>query len=55
MKSTRCLWRSTVRALSNTAKRSPAGHNMLRVSGARVEIDFYACDSLVPTETYRLV
>ncbi|MBR0505525.1 MAG: metallophosphoesterase, partial [Kiritimatiellae bacterium] len=32
-----------------------AGHYMLRVSGARVEIDFYACDSLAPAETYRLV
>ena len=32
-----------------------AGHYMLRVSAARVEIDFYACDSVVPTETYRLV
>ena len=31
-----------------------AGHYMLRVSGARVEIDFYACDSLAPAETYRL-
>ncbi len=32
-----------------------AGHYMLRVCGARVAIDFYACDSLVPSETYHLV
>ena len=31
-----------------------AGHYLLRVSGRRVDIDFYACDSLTPTATYAL-
>ena len=31
-----------------------AGHYLLRVSDRAVEIDFYACDSLTPHETYRL-
>ena len=31
-----------------------AGHYLLRVSDAGVDIDFYACDSLVPHETFAL-
>ena len=31
-----------------------AGHYLLRVSDSGVAVDFYACDSLSPTETFRL-
>ncbi len=31
-----------------------AGHYLLRVSDRAVDIDFYACDSLAPHETFRL-
>ena len=31
-----------------------AGHFLLRVSDAGVAVDFYACDALTPTETFKL-
>ena len=35
-------------------KYQAAGHYLLRVSNASVAVDFYACDSLEPTETFVL-
>ena len=35
-------------------KYQAAGHYLLRVSDCGVEVDFYACDSLAPTMTFKL-